>query len=386
MRRGWWAIVAAAAATVPGVLTTIGVLDGSDPLRALIYGVAIIGAAFLLSWAAEAVQLDFSQGLALALLALIAILPEYVVDATFAWLAAEDPAYAGYAVANMTGANRLLIGIAWPMVIVIAWMRFRRTEVALEDGHGLELVVLLAATVYAFWLPLKGDISLFDMAALVAMFVFYIWRVARLPAEQPHLVGPAALIGDLPANRRRGVTAALAVGAAGAILAVAKPFAQALVGTGVSLGIDEFLLVQWLAPLASEAPEFVVVGLFAWRGESTPALGTLVSSKINQWTLLIAMLPLVYSVALGRPEVLPLDARQRDEVLLTAAQSLFAVTLLLDLRLSLVGAAALFGLFVTQMILPETRGAVTVVYFALTAVAVALSRRRIGAAFRWLRR
>ncbi len=385
MNRGWLTIGVAAVVTVPGILTTLGLLGGPDPVRALIYGVAIVGAAFLLSWAAEAVQLDFSQGLALALLALIAILPEYVVDATFAWLAAEDPAYAGYAVANMTGANRLLIGIAWPMVIVIAWLRFRRRHVELEAGHGLELVVLLAATLYAFWLPIKGDISLVDMAVLVAMFIFYIWRVARLPAEQPHLVGPAALIGQLPPTRRRGVTAVLAVGAAAAILLVAKPFAQALVGTGVSLGIDEFLLVQWLAPLASEAPEFVVVGLFAWRGESTPALGTLVSSKINQWTLLIAMLPLVYSVALGRPEVLPLDARQRDEVLLTAAQSLFAVTLLLDLRLSLVGAAALFGLFITQMILPETRGAVTVVYFVLTAVVVALSRRRIGAAFRWLR-
>lgn len=385
MKRGWLGIGVAAAATVPGILTTLGVLGGPDPVRALVYGIAIVGAAFLLSWAAEAVQLDFSQGLALALLALIAILPEYVVDATFAWLAAEDPAYAGYAVANMTGANRLLIGIAWPMVIVLAWLRFRRREVELEAGHGLELVVLLAATLYAFWLPVKGEITLLDMAVLVAMFAFYIWRVARLPAEQPHLVGPAALIGELPPWTRRGTTAVLAVGAAAAILLVAKPFATSLVNTGVSLGIDEFLLVQWLAPLASEAPEFVVVGLFAWRGEGTPALGTLVSSKINQWTLLVAMLPLVYSVALGQPDALPLDLRQRDEVLLTAAQSLFAVTLLLDLRLSLIGAGALFGLFVTQMILPETRGAITIIYFALTAVTIAISRRRIGAAFRWLR-
>jgi len=220
---------------------------------------------------------------------------------------------------------------------------------------------------------------------LFAMFAFYIWRVARLPAEQPHLVGPAALIGKLAPSRRRGVTAVLAIGAAVAILLVAKPFAQSLVSTGVSLGIDEFLLVQWLAPLASEAPEFVVVALFAWRGESTPALGTLVSSKINQWTLLVAMLPLVYSVALGQPDALPLDLRQRDEVLLTAAQSLFAVTLLLDLRLSLIGAGALFGLFVTQMVLPETRGVVTIAYFALTALTLAISRQRVGAAFRWLR-
>jgi cation:H+ antiporter len=385
LRRGWTAIAIAALATLPGILIALGVLGGSDPVRAFVYGVAIVGAAFLLSWAAEAVQLDFSQGLALALLALIAILPEYVVDATFAWLAAEDPSYAGYAVANMTGANRLLIGVAWPMVIGLAWLRFRRSSVQLEDGHGLELVVLLAATLYAFWLPIKGAITLLDMAVLVAMFGFYIWRVARMPAEQPHLVGPAALIGELAPARRRGVTAALAIGAAGAILLVAKPFAQSLVSTGVSLGIDEFLLVQWLAPLASEAPEFVVVALFAWRGEGTPALGTLVSSKINQWTLLVAMLPLVYSVALGQPDALPLDARQRDEILLTAAQSLFAVTLLLDLRLSLVGAAALFGLFVTQMVFPETRGAVTVTYFALTAVALVRSRRRLGAAFRWMR-
>lgn len=385
MRRGWLGIGVAAVVTVPGILTTLGILGGPDPVRALIYGVAIVGAAFLLSWAAEAVQLDFSQGLALALLALIAILPEYVVDATFAWLAAEDPAYAGYAVANMTGANRLLIGIAWPMVIVLAWLRFRRRHVDLEAGHGLELVVLLAATLYAFWLPLKGEITLLDMAVLVSMFAFYIWRVARLPAEQPHLVGPAALIGELPPWTRRATTGVLAAGAAVAILLVAKPFAQSLVNTGVSLGIDEFLLVQWLAPLASEAPEFVVVALFAWRGEGTPALGTLVSSKINQWTLLVAMLPLVYSVALGQPDALPLDTRQRDEVLLTAAQSLFAVTLLLDLRLSLIGAGALLGLFVTQMVLPETRGAITVAYFALTALTLALSRGRIRAAFRWLR-
>jgi cation:H+ antiporter len=385
MTRGWWLVAAAAAVTLPGIALALGAFDASDPVRALVYGVAIIGAAFLLSWAAEAVQLDFSQGLALALLALIAILPEYVVDATFAWLAAEDPAYAGYAVANMTGANRLLIGIAWPMVIFIGWLRLRKTFVDLEADHGVELVVLLAATVYAFWLPIKGEISLLDMAILASMFAFYMWRVARLPAEQPHLVGPAQLIGELAPVQRRVVTAALAVGAAIAILLVAKPFAQALVSSGVSLGIDEFLLVQWLAPLASEAPEFVVVALFAWRAQTTPALGTLVSSKINQWTLLVAMLPLIYSIALGEPAALPLDNRQREEVLLTAAQSLFAVTLLLDLRLSIYGAGTLAGLFLVQMVLPETRGFITIVYFVLAAGVAFIQRRHVWRAFAWLR-
>ena len=155
-----------------------GAFSATPPISAVVYGVAILGAAFLLSWAAEAVQIDVSQGLALALLALIAILPEYVVDASFAWLAAEDPAYAGYAIANMTGANRLLIGIAWPLVVVLAFLRFRRRFVDLDEEHGLELVVLLAATLYAFVLPFKGTLSLFDMAVLIAMFVFYLWRIA----------------------------------------------------------------------------------------------------------------------------------------------------------------------------------------------------------------
>jgi cation:H+ antiporter len=383
--RGWLFVILAFAIILPGVAIVLGGIPVADPVKALVYGIAIVGAAFLLSWAAEVVQLDFSQGLALALLALIAILPEYVVDATYAYLAASDPSYAGYAVANMTGANRLLIGIAWPMVIVVGWLRFRRSTVTLEREHGLELVVLLAVTIYAFTIPFRGAISLLDMVVLVSFFVFYIWRVAHLPAEPPHLVGPAKLIGSMRTGPRRAFTALIAIASAVAILLVAKPFATSLVATGTALGMDEFLLVQWLAPLASEAPEFVVVALFAWRGAATAALGTLVSSKINQWTLLVAMLPLVYSFGIGAPTSLPLDRRQQDEVLLTAAQSLFAVVLLLDLRLSLVGAGTLFGLFIVQMLLPETRGAMTVVYVVLTGVVLVISRRQALRAFEWLR-
>ena len=172
---GWTWIGMAALAMVPGVALSLGIFEGPDPIRALLFGITIVGAAFLLSWAAEVVQLDFSQGLALALLALIAVLPEYIVDASFAWLAAEDPVYAGYAVANMTGANRLLIGIAWPMVTIMAFIRFRRRHIELGEGHGLELVVLLAATIYAFVLPFKGTISLsgvFDVVAVIGL-IFY---------------------------------------------------------------------------------------------------------------------------------------------------------------------------------------------------------------------
>ncbi len=379
--RLWLPVALAFAVTVPGLAVRLGLFGASDPMRALLLGVAIVGAAFLLSWAAEVVQIDVSQGLALALLALIAILPEYVVDASFAWLAADDPAYAGYAVANMTGANRLLIGLAWPMAILIVWLRTRRQSVELGPSHGLELVALLVATAYAFILPFKGDLSLLDCAILAAIFAVYVWRLTRLPATDPHLVGPAKTIGALPTGQRRAVTAALAVTAAAIVLLVAKPFARALVATGTELGIDEFLLVQCLAPMASEAPEFVVVAIFAWRAAGEAALGTVVSSKVNQWTLLVGMLPLVYAVALGAPDPLPLDARQEEEILLTAAQSLFAVALLLDRRLSLVGAGLLFVLFGVQFIWSEIRVELSILYVVLAVGTLLISRAHLGATF-----
>ncbi|HEX5367970.1 MAG TPA: sodium:calcium antiporter [Dehalococcoidia bacterium] len=384
--RNWIVIAIAAAVALPGVALEIGLYGITTPaIQAVIFGVAIIGAAFLLSWAAEVLQLDVSQGLALGLLALIAVLPEYIVDATFAWKAAVEPAYAEYAVANMTGANRILIGIAWPLVVFIGWARWRQRRVELEPGHGLELVVLLVATVYAVIIPLKHSISLIDMVVLGAIFAFYIWRLSRLPAEPPHLIGPAETIGGLPTVPRRIVTAALALGAAVAILAVAEPFAEALIHTGTEFGIDEFLLVQWLAPLASEAPEFVVVSIFAWRGASGAAMGTLVSSKINQWTLLVGMLPLVYGISLGAASPLPLGGRQQHELYLTVAQTFFAVALMLDLRLHWYGAAMLFGLFVAGFVWPDHHMALAGVYVALAVVAVVVQRQGIREALRHVR-
>ena len=87
--------------------------------------------------------------------------------------------------------------------------------------------------------------------------------------------------------------------------------------TGQSLGIDEFLLVQWLAPLASEAPEFLIAALLAARGKAGAAMGLLLAAKLNQWTLLVGSLPLAYSFGAGQLAALPLDSRQVSEVLLT---------------------------------------------------------------------
>ena len=106
-------LFAALVLPVPWLVVRFGGLAVTPPFVAVLTGLAILGAAFLLSWAAELLQIEVSQALALAVLALIAVLPEYAVDAVFAYEAGRDPLVAqqGYAVANMTGGNRLLIGL-----------------------------------------------------------------------------------------------------------------------------------------------------------------------------------------------------------------------------------------------------------------------------------
>lgn len=127
--------------------------------EAIAAGLSIFGAAFLLSWAAEVAQADIPQALALAFLALVAVLPEYAVDIYFAWSAGKDPAYIAYATANMTGANRLLIGLGWASVVATFWLKTRHRQVVLDRSRSIELLHLALATIYSFMIPLKGTLS-----------------------------------------------------------------------------------------------------------------------------------------------------------------------------------------------------------------------------------
>ena len=83
-RRARISIVVASLLSVPAIVLRVAHPDLPHPLEAFLYGLAIVGAAFMLSWAAEVAQLDISAGLAIAILALIAVLPEYAVDFVFA--------------------------------------------------------------------------------------------------------------------------------------------------------------------------------------------------------------------------------------------------------------------------------------------------------------
>jgi cation:H+ antiporter len=321
--------------------------------EALSSGVAIFGAAFLLSWAAELSQKDIPQALAIALLALIAVLPEYAVDMYFAWSAGKDPKYTAFATANMTGANRLLIGVGWAAVVITYWLKSGKKAVELEPSHKIELFYLALATLYSFLIPLKGQLDLIDAVALIMIFVFYMRAASKAEHVEPELEGPAAMIESWGTRPRRAWTVSFFLLSGFTIFTAAEPFAEGLLATGRTFGIEEFILVQWLAPLASESPEFIVAILFALKGQPGTSMGALLSSKVNQWTLLIGMLPIVYAVSAESAGGMHMDARQVEEMFLTAAQSIFAVAVLANLSFSLLEALIVFVLFWTQLLFPD---------------------------------
>src|ERR1051325_7042442 len=178
----------------------------SPPVQALSAGVAIFGASFMLSWAAELAQLEIPQALALALLALIAVLPEYAVDMYFAWEAGKDPKYTAFATANMTGANRLLIGVGWATVVFAFWLKTRAKVIKLEPAHKLEVLYLSIATLYSFFIPFKGQLDLFDAVVFISIFVFYMRRVSKAEHVEPELEGPAEVMASWGVNPRRLIT------------------------------------------------------------------------------------------------------------------------------------------------------------------------------------
>ena len=215
---------------------------------------------------------------------------------------------------------------------------------------------------------------------------------SRAHVIEPELEGPPEMIARFATGVRRTITLMLFVYSGLAIFSAAEPFAEGLLASGRTLGIEEFILVQWLAPLASESPEFVVATLFVLRGNPQASIGTLVSSTVNQWTLLVGMLPLAYSLSSGQVASMHMDARQVAEVLLTSAQSVFALVVIASFTFSLTEALVLLALFISQLFFPspEIRYLYAVAYIVLALGLAFMNRRNrvslLSSVPRWLRR
>ena len=378
-RSMWRRLGITASVAVPAIVIRLSGIVLSPELTVLVFGAGVVASAVLLSWAAEAAQVDISGSLAIAILALIAVLPEYAVDLYFSYTGGGDPAYTQYAAANMTGSNRLLIGIGWPLVAFVAFWAMRRRRgdgvlgavdavsaspqrkapprtpaVVLPTRNRVELAFLAIASAYAFVIPFTRSIAWYDAVVLLALFGAYLWRVTREGRGEPELIGVAADIALLPRRPRRLLVTGLFLAAAAIVVMAAKPFADGLVATGEALA-DRPVPAGPVAgpPLVggSRADRRDDLRLAASRrrrprdaslGEGQPVdaprgqpLGRLLARR---WR--------------GAP--LPLDDRQTEEFLLTSAQALLAFAVLADRRFGLWEAAAIFGLFIVQFPFPTT--------------------------------
>ena len=337
-----------------------------NPIQGLIlFGVAIVAAAFMLGWIGEAAELDLSGGLAVSILALVTILPEYVVEFYFSWAAGADPKMIQYATANLTGANRIVQGFGWPLVALIAFFAVRKAKslkrgqdksfgIELEADSRADLGYLLIASIVMLIVPLTSQMHLLVGILLIVIYCVYLWRVSGSAREEPELEGTAAHVGALPKWGRRTFIVAMLVIAAAVIFVSAHPFGDSLIEGGHALKIDEYILVQWLAPIASEAPEFALAFLFAAKGKEGAALAILISSKLNQWTLLAGSMPIAYIIGGGDNAALPVAGRSAEEMWLTSAMTLLGVALLLRLRWGLAASVITLSLFLFSVVPDES--------------------------------
>ena len=354
---------------------------GGTALAALWTFPSMLLSAFLVAWGAEAAQFLISQGLALAILAWLQTLPEFAVEAVIAWDAGRDPERAHLAIANLTGAIRLLLGLGWPMIYFVFATASRRRgprggvrqlpPIKLEPEHAIEVMGLVPPLLYFALVLWRQRLGWIDAAVLVALYVAYLWVLMRNPPREVEAIADAPLVSrwahGQPGWRQKAAIGGL-FGVGGALLYVtAHPFLNSMIALATVVGISQFFLVQWVAPFLSEFPEFVSTFSWARRVTRAPmALMNIVSSNINQWTILAAMIPIVYGFSHlhhhGVWADFPLDIAQRNELALTLLQTMLGVLLLANMEFDWIDATALFVLWAVQFTLPQLRIEVMVAY------------------------
>jgi cation:H+ antiporter len=367
----------------------------ASPWSALWTFPSMIGAAFVVAWGAEAAEFLISQGLALAILALIQTMPEFAVEAVIAWKAGKDPEMVHLAIANFTGSLRLLTGFGWPMIYAVAaWSSRKRRgkplgSIHLHQDHAVEVLGLLPPLTYFVFVWLKGNLSLVDAAVLTSTYIVYLAILLRLPPreemeeedEEVPAVSRWAL--SFAGWKRWAAVLGLFVAGGAIIFIVAEPFLNSMLSVAVSLGISQFVFIQWVAPFISEFPEKTSAFVWARRITRAPvALMNMVSSNINQWGVLSGLLAVVYCWSHGDTSPLPFDEFQRLEILLTILQAYLGWIFLASMSLEWYEAGGLFALWLIQFFVPESRHTMIWVYggwIALEVGLVVIGRKKLRA-------
>jgi len=338
---------------------------------------AILLAALMIAWAAESAQYFVAQGFALAMLAWLQTLPEFAVEAVLAWHQQTH-----LLLANLTGALRLLTGLGWPAIYFTAALFHRRRtkqplrRIVLEEHHSVEVVALMVPLLYVPVIAIKGSLTVYDGAVLIVIYAAYLWILGKLPSEDHETIEDLEIIPRTIVKARRGrrifAIGVLFIAGGALIYFSAEPFLASLLALSVLAGVPDFVFVQWIAPLISEFPEMLSTLYWARRSDRAPmALMNMVSSNINQWTLLAAMLPIVYSMSIGAVTPITFDVKQEMELWLTLGQATVALVFLLNMELVWWEASALFALFAIPFIDSAVEPVVTWIYFGWAGIEVA---------------
>ena len=373
------------AAIAPGVreaAASKGLLGHLWPMPSVVFS------AFMIAWGAECAQFWVSRGMALAILAWLQALPEFAVEAVIAWSQQIH-----FMTANFTGSLRLLVGLGWPLIFSVAafgaWRREKRLlrQITLDRENSIEVFALGLPILYFLFIWLKASLTLVDAGLLLAIYFLYLWVLRKIPPrEEEHVDDLEAVprrIMRLPKRAQGFAILGLFVGGGLLLAYSAHPFLESMLHFAVTLGVSEYLFIQWVAPFLSEFPEKLSAMYWARRpGKAAMALMNMVSANINQWTMLAAMIPVVYSMSVGTPTFVPFDDHQRAEILLTISQSLLGMLLLMNMSFHIVEAGGIFLLWFAQFLVPGLHLPVTLIYLgwsAYEAFMMIVVRRRVEA-------
>jgi len=392
-------VLAEYSALVLWTLTAISIVflaPGSIYIVAVSTFGAIIAASLLIAWAAEASESSISRGLALAIVAIVQTIPEYFVEGTIAWKAGREPGiWLHNVIANFTGANRLLTGFGWPLILLTLIVQTRRNRhpgpstIALRKEQSVEVVFMLGASIYYIWVLIEQELTIIDAIVWAGIFIAYMWMLARLPRgkEGPEetLSGPSLAVAEIKSTRKRtlailglflfaGLTFVLITDSfVTSIQGLAQMFLVGLLGSGAV-----FFTIQWIAPVLSEFPEKVTA--FNWARQITlapVALLNFISSSVNELTALVALIPVVFFVSSGGVRSISLGQLQWIEIFLTMSQSLYACATLLDLTYDVQNALVLLILWMISTAVIEARLFVGILFLVLATYETVRSRGHI---------
>jgi cation:H+ antiporter len=358
-----------------GLLCRHSGLPLPPPLETVAFGLGLGGASFVLAWAGEAAETEVSGAVVLTLIAFVVVLPELVIEVHFAYTLQD-----AYATANLGGAIRLLLTCAVGLPLVAAWVLRMRgdpppRDFELDPTHRFDLGLLLVASLVGVVIAIGGRVTVMQSLVLAGLYVLYLRRVNRDDDEEPVLFGVARGLASLPEPDRRAWIAVLLVFSAIVVVDVADPFAESVLLTGTQVGIDPFILVQSIVPIVTETPELVVAFVFVLHQRPGRGLALLIASPVSQWTLALASVGIAHVAGGGGP--LPLDERERVELLLTAATTWMAVAALVSLRVEHIDSRIMLVLFAVQLAVPSlaVRAGVGVI-LAVVALDLIIARGR----------